>query len=245
MKNSIIILAVLFFFTNVQSQNKTHRNSVTFGASINHYNGNLGNSFFQYKTTCFGGGNVTFGNYINRNFDLNINANIGHFGYCQTDRDVFRMAKLELQCPGCTDGIAMAELRSLMIGVNTNLKYKFNNGYILKENSKIAPYVYTGVGITHLSDNMKKKCVNVGMHYTVNAGAGLRYNIGKNMHIDYTMSFSCFMTKKTYAKLSSTSDQVDNTHAEAEPDHHSKEMKSLEKRHDLLLQNTLSVGFSF
>ncbi|HEY1045846.1 MAG TPA: hypothetical protein VGF79_05365 [Bacteroidia bacterium] len=244
MKKSILTISILSMLVCLNAQTKNFRNSFSIGGSINQYNGNLGSSFYDFNATCFAGVNATFGNYINRSFDFNLNATVGHFGYCQRQRDRIRFEEMELGCPGCTDGLGMAELRSLMVGANVSIKYKFANGYILKENSKLAPFVSAGLGLAHLSDNMKKQCVTVGMHYTLNAGAGLRYNVTDRFHVQYTANFGYFVSKKVYADLTGTTSHDESAQVNS-PDHHSEEMKSLERKHDMILQNTLSFGINF
>ncbi len=236
MKKNLLTTMVFLCIAAVSAQNKTYKYGLNIGASINHYNGNLGNSFFQPKTTCFAGVQANFGKYLNKSFDLNLGAGIGHYGYCQTPSDVERLAHLELKCPGCTDQLGMGDLRSLMISVNVAAKYKFANGSLLKENAKVAPYLYAGMGFNHLSDNMKKQCVNVGYHFTLNAGAGVRYNITERINIGYNLGIGCFMTKKAYAVYPVNPNEVD--------DHH-EDMERMEKRKDLILQNALILGVNF
>jgi outer membrane protein OmpA-like peptidoglycan-associated protein len=58
-----------------------------------------------------------------------------------------------------------------MNNILLNLRYKFNNDYILKENSSIKPYLYAGAG--YLFDNMDK-----GLNF--DAGVGTKFALGEN-----------------------------------------------------------------
>ena len=237
MKNHLFISAalVLVAFTS-NAQNKNKKIGIEGGAYLQQYNGNLGNSFFKFSETSFGGGSLNVGLYLNKSFDANIGGSIGHFGYCQTAEDKKRVVALEYRCPGCTNQLGMGELRSMMISGNTAIKYKFANGYILKEDSKIAPYIYAGVGMNYLSDVMKRNCVNVGNHFTINAGAGVKYNITERLNIGYNLGVGCFMTKKVYY----TNAIAENTEVEKDED----DIK-MEKRKDFYMQHALTLGFNF
>ncbi len=129
----------------------------------------------------------------------------------------------------------MGELRSMMISGNTFIKYKFANGYILKENSKIAPYVYAGVGINQLTDVMHRNCVSVGNHLTINAGAGVKYNITERLNIGYKLAVGCFVTKKVYY-----TNAMENNETEKDAD----DIK-MEKRKDFYMQHAVTLGFNF
>jgi hypothetical protein len=234
MKN-LFLVTFLLIALNTNAQNEIHRFGITIDGHFQQYNGNLGNSFFKYKSTCFGGFTSTLGVYLNKSFDLNVGGSIGHFGYCQTNMDANRMVSLEQRCPGCTDRLGMGELRSLLISGNLGLKFKLANDIILRQASKVAPYLYTGVAINNLSDNMKRNCVNVGTHYTVNGGAGIKYNFNHQFFIGYNIGIGCFVTKKVYA-----TNETINTETDLDP----TDLK-LEKRKDLILQNGFLFGFNF
>ena len=237
MKNQIIIAALFLSTLSVTAQNKNKKIGLEGGAFLQHYNGNLGNSFFKFNTTAFGGFSANVGLYLNKSFDLNVGGTVSHFGYCQTDEDKKRIVSIEYRCPGCTDQLGMGQLRSMMASGNVAVKYKFANGIFLKENSKIAPYIYAGVGVNHLADNMKRNCVNVGLHFTVNGGVGVKYNINERFNVGYNLAVGCFMTKKVYY-----------TNAEAmgeAPEEKDADDIKMEKRKDLYMQNAVTFGINF
>ncbi len=233
MKNYLLLTALFLSCLTVNGQTKTHKFGITSGGSIQHYNGNLGNSFFKFNTTCFSGVSTTFGKYLNKSFDINLNVSVGHFGYCQTDEDAKRVVSFEERCTACNDREGMGELRSLMISGNIALKYKLANDYFLKENAKLAPYFYTGMGINHLSDVMKRNCVNVGYHFTLNCGAGVKYNITERLNISYNLGFGCFMTKKVYYTNSLANGNRESSDS------------NMQKRKDMYMQNSIVLGVNF
>jgi hypothetical protein len=235
MKNYLFIPVLLLFSMSSIAQTKKDKFGFSIGGSIQHYNGNLGNSFFKFNTTVFGGVTTNFGMYLNKSFDFNIGGSIGHFGYCQTEADASRVVSIEQRCPGCTDRLGMGELRSLMISGNIAIKYKFANDFLFKENSKFAPYIYVGMGINRLSDNMKKQCVNIGNHFTINAGTGIKYNINERFNIGYNLGVGYFIAKKVYY-TSAIANDLDAKDAD--------DIK-MEKRKDMYMQNSLFIGINF
>lgn len=240
MKHSILLTSLALCTLSLSAQNKNHKTGIEGGTYLQQYNGNLGNSFFKFKETAFGGFFVNAGLYLNKSFDAVIGGSIGHFGYCQTDEDKKRIVAAEFRCPGCTDQLGMGELRSMMVSGNAALKYKFANGMLLREDSKFAPYVYAGVGVNYLSDVMKRNCVNVGTHLSINGGAGLTYNINERIHVGYNLGLGCFVTKKVYYTNAMEHPETESH----DDDMHAEEVK-LEKRKDLSMQHAISFGFNF
>lgn len=209
-------------------QTKENKVGLIAGGFIQHYNGNLGNSFFQFNTCCFGGYSLHAGIYISRSFDLTVGGSYSHFGYCQTDGDLKRLASVEQSCPGCSNGFGMGDLRCAMASGNVAFKYKFANGYLLPEQSILAPYLYLGFGMNYLSDNMGRQCVNVGTHMTINGGAGVTYNLNDRFNIGYGVGMGCFPFKKVYNTNAITINNDEET--------------KFEKRKDIYMQNTFFLG---
>lgn len=235
MKNHFLIAALLLSSLSSIGQTKNNKIGIEGGVYLQHYNGNLGNSFFKFNTTAFGGYSLNMGLYLNKSFDLNVGGSVGHFGYCQTDEDKKRIVSVEQRCPGCTNRLGMGELRSLMASGNIAVKYKFANGIFLKEDSKLSPYVYAGAGINHLADNMKRNCVNVGTHFTLNAGLGIKYHITDRIDVGYNLAIGCFISKKVYY-----TNAIENNEENKDAD----DIK-IDRRKDLYMQNALTLGINF
>lgn len=235
MKTKLLISALILCIISANGQSKNYKYGVTAGGYIQQYNGNLGNSFFKFNTVCFAGVSANFGLYLNKSFDLNLGGSMGQFGYCQTEADANRVVSLKQRCPGCTNRLGMGELRAFMVSGNIALKYKFANNIFLKENSKLAPYIYLGMGINSLTDNMGRHCVNEGNHLSINAGLGIKYNITERLNIGYNIGLGCFMTKKVYYTNALASEDTDQD----------AEGIKMAKRKDMYMQNTLFLGFNF
>jgi hypothetical protein len=235
MKKNLLIAAFIVFTISAIGQNQNNKFGITAGAFIQHYNGNLGNSFFKFKTICFGGGTASVGMYLNKSFDVNLGVSICDFGYGQTESDRKRIISESQQCPGCDDILGMGNLQARMVAGNIAIKYKFTNGYLLKENSKFSSNIFLGMGINNLTDNMGRNCVNTGNHFTINSGLGITYNITERLNIGYNLAFGCFVTKKVYnTNTAATESQVKDA-----------DDILMEKRKDFYMQNGLSLGVNF
>lgn len=70
-------------------------------------------------------------------------------------------------------------------------KYKFANGYLLKEEAKLRPYVYLGVGAANFAQRPGSEAnrINPETAFTANAGAGLTFMITKNVSLTYNLGY--------------------------------------------------------
>lgn len=191
---NFLLTAVTFSSAFAFAQSSHHRIGVTIGGGSQKYSGDLGNGV-RFKNDVWRGG-VTLNAhvYMNPSFDLGVYGAIGDLGYCQPhDMKVTPVPDTD-KCPGCTDRVGLGNLSSRMYSSGVMVRYKFNNNYLLKETSRIKPYVYSGVSINQLQDRMKMNCVVSGNYYTANAGAGFRLALndrlfaGYNFHTGYFLS---------------------------------------------------------
>ncbi len=92
------------------------------------YNGDLGNGFFNFQQKFRGQVGLKVDRYLNPSFDLSIGGSYGRWGYDKNNVDNFL---------------------SNMLQMNISAVYKISNGYLLPEDSKIAPYVFAGLGFAN------------------------------------------------------------------------------------------------
>lgn len=194
-----LYLILVVSIASISTAQTTPTFSYSTGAYIQHYKGNLGNSFFDFSTTCFAGWSNAINARISPAISLELGISVGDFGYCQTREDRIRTDKYEAKCPGCVDKLGMGELRSRMISESLSIKYHLDNGTILSANSKIAPYLYAGIGLNQLFDRMQRDCVNEGLHMSLNAGAGVNYKLSKRFSVAYELNVGRFYKDKVYA----------------------------------------------
>lgn len=198
MKNKILTIAtILLSAFTLSAQSGTGKMWVSIGGSIQHYNGNLGNSFFQFKTTCFAGVTGQAGYSLSPALEIMGGLSAGHFGYCPTAEDQQRTVAVQLRCPGesCANFTGMGNLRSLLLSGNISLKYNWVRGLLKKAAPRLDPYVYAGLGMNRLIDVMKRDCVNEGNHFSLNSGGGLNYHLTSSVFLGYNLDLLCFTSK--------------------------------------------------
>lgn len=210
MKNKILIgLISLAIYGYGQTSEK--KNNISIGGGTQYYNGDLGNSFFALKDEWYGVVGLNYSRYLNKSFDASFTTTTGDYGHCRDKEDPqFR-----------SDGTEVLNMLSRLTTGIITLKYKFYNGYILKENAKISPFVYIGFGINNVTDFWwaNKNRVNAGNYTSLNGGLGLRYNFCNKFNFTYNLGLGYFMT-----------DKID---------------KRVEGINDMYLQNTFLIGMNF
>lgn len=204
---SLLLLLCNFCF----AQTSEKPNQLSLGSGRQSYNGDLGNSWFKPKEEYYGFGILSYSRYLNRSFDVMLTVTHGDFGHCrEEDESQFR-----------PDGTEVLNMLSRLTVVNLTAKYKFANGYFLKETSKISPYVFAGAGFNNLTDFWwkNKTRVNQGNYSSVNGGLGIQYQFNKKLSLTYTLATGYFL-----------SDAIDFR---------------MEGNNDKYLQHALLVGFNF
>lgn len=145
MKKFTTLLFVVLLATQLSVQ--AQRTSLGIHGTATEYIGDLNNhNYSLYKFKYFKpGGAVSLQVYLNKSFNLvgrvgydkvrfpyNLNPNINYFAPSGIYTDV----------PG---------VEAYFITANAMLKYKTNNGYLLKENAAIAPFAVAGLGVTRIN----------------------------------------------------------------------------------------------
>ena len=193
--------------TALEAQTRKAKNNLSAGAGIQQYNGDLGNSFFDFKEEWYGVVRLAYSRYLNRSLDAQAFATIGDIGRCFDG----------VLLPG--EQVLM--LRSRFTTVGAGLKYKLANGSILKEDSRIMPYVYAGAALNHHQDIWHEAAprVNRGYYASVNGGLGISYRLCPRFQLTYNLGLGYF-----------TTDTVDYIS---------------KGRNDMYLQNIFSMGMDF
>ncbi len=218
MKKILCSFCLILLVVGLNAQTASNKTCVTAGFGFQQYKGDLANDFYKFHWTKYGVASATLGFYINKTFDFNFQMSVGDFGYCQSSAEADRWVDADLRCPGCKNRVGLGNLNSRMTSGGIAIKYKFANGYLLKENARIAPYIYMGAGINHITDRMKMNCVCPGDYSSINAGVGFRYNVCEKFNIGYNVALGCFS---------------------------SSNLDYITGKKDMYLQNTLFLGYNF
>ncbi len=181
-----IIIALILITANSFGQTSDKKNNISIGGGKESYNGDLGNSWFHLDEEWYGFVSIHYSHYLNKSFDFSASVTHGDYGKCREhDDEIYR-----------EDGTEVLNMLSRLTTGILSVKYKFANGYLLKENAKLAPYIYVGGGINNISNRWwnDKKRVNPGNFGSINGGIGLRYNFYKNFSFTYNLGIGYFMS---------------------------------------------------
>lgn len=143
---------------DANAQDSSRKWALGFYAGRNEYNGDLGNGFFKLEPLYPMGG-FYLGRYMNPSFDLSFQLDYGSYGY-DNHTNFFLSRKL--------DGDLL-------------LKYKFTNGYILKEDAWFTPFITAGIGGDKYYEY---KTYAEGRDFLIPMGAGIKMNLSKDDLLD-------------------------------------------------------------
>jgi len=132
LKRLLLISLFMISVTAVNAQNADNKWGVGAHFGVMEYNGDLANQFYSFSQG-YGVG-ASLARYLNPSLDLML-----HFFY-DGERTNDR---------GRLGAPTWLNFYTHMFNTNLLAKYKFNNGYILKENALLAPYLLAGVGANY------------------------------------------------------------------------------------------------
>ncbi len=130
------------------------------------YNGDYGNGFFNFDQPFHGQGGLILKRYLNSSLDLSVEGTYGRTGYW---------------IAGQSDYLA-----NMFFG-NVEANYKFNNGYILSEDARIAPFIFAGLGVGSFNpvDGRGTKATN----FIVPVGLGTKVKIIDDLDFFWKSTF--------------------------------------------------------
>jgi outer membrane protein OmpA-like peptidoglycan-associated protein len=146
---------LVFYFSTVKSFCQT---SIGAHVTFSEYAGDLNGDrfhFYNYKKPKLGGA-LSFQHYLNPSFNLMEKLSFNQVRYQSSEHD--------------------RGVDADMFALNVKLKYKFNNDYILKETSVVAPYIVAGIGGTYLDSKRytyTDKSVITDGEFQANAAVGV------------------------------------------------------------------------
>jgi Opacity protein and related surface antigens len=165
MKRLLLLLNLMALFStnSLFGQDANNRWSVGASFSKTEYVGDLGNAFLDFSKAFYPGGGVTASWYLNRSFDLSFSLSYGQYGYA-----------------GQYFGFL-----GMKTGIYGGVSYKLNNGFLLDENVKLAPYLKVGFGFDHVSGDR----IWNGRNYIFPAGAGVKYRLDSRWALQYQLLY--------------------------------------------------------
>lgn len=173
-KNRTLIAFLVISITGF-AQSKEDKFAIGLDLKKTEYSGDFGNGLFNFNKFSYFSGGLSFQYYLSPSFDLGFSSTYGNYGYIKNEVDNF-------------DG------RKLQIGLFTH--YKFANGYLLNDKSRLLPFISFGVGAASYGINeMNDKSgiiagvspnIDVdGVDLVLPVGLGLKYKITNNFAVQY------------------------------------------------------------
>ncbi len=174
--------------TAASAQSRNYKLGISIGGGLQSYIGERGNALTHDDLIFRGVAVLQAGYYINKSFDATLFGSVGDYGYCPDDEAIAAHIDDDEQCPGCPPG-TIVNLSGRITAAGLGLRYKFANGYILKQSSRVQPYIYAGAAYDRVSDPMKMNCIRVGDFMSYNAGAGVKYYVTRRVNVGYNFGF--------------------------------------------------------
>ena len=195
MKKLLLQFVIILISLNGLSQDRIL--SIYAGGGFQDYRGDRGNGLWDHERCTWG--SVHFGAdlRISNSFDVKLLLTGAHMGYIQKrEVKLLHWEMEENQGEPETHIEELEDLSSAMYSASLNLQYKFANGYLLKQSSRLAPAVYLGIGVNEIKDIMKMNCVNVGTYCTINVGLSIPYRFLPRVYLAYNLDFGFFTSDK-------------------------------------------------
>lgn len=165
-----LLISTLAFFALsmpiVQAQTAEKKWGLGFYGGALQYRGDAGNEFFNFEPfrPTFG---VSLGRYLNPWLDITGNIGVGGLGY---------------------EGFVPA-FRGDLYNLDIVARFKFNNGKWLKEDARIAPYVFLGIGDAVYKDAVYFPRTNFTVDFNFPMGAGFNIRLTDNASLRLQSSF--------------------------------------------------------
>lgn len=205
-KFALLIIVATLLSPLVNAQNADQKWGVGLYLNFNDYKGDLANDFWDLGNSKPYLGSATLGRYLNPSFDA-----------------VFRLSYFNVESEG-----VLGNFDAWLFNTNLNLKYKFNNGYLLKEDATLSPFLVAGIGYTNadtkgrvFGGTFDKKYDNINFYYAA----------GLNIRIDERWSIA--LETGIYYPLNDKFDGVKNKTGDTE------------KYNDKFMHNTIGVVYNF
>lgn len=174
MKNILTAVFALILGLSLTAQNESHRWAIGGGISATDFSGPLTKSYFDFDNYK-GAGRIFLGRYLNPSFNLKADFTFGKVwfptitAYPDIVADVYQLRQI--------------------YDMGLSVEYKFNNGYIFKEDAVIAPYIHTGFGFNSIVDYDFNTYVPFGIGLNFRPSDWLSINVQTTYKINLDNSF--------------------------------------------------------
>lgn len=151
-KHKLILILGMLVSASLTAQTKYKDVSIGLHFGDKAYSGEYGSEFFATSGTHAAGG-ISVGKYLTPSVDAFLYVSYGRIDMGHEEREFFKNDILD---------------------INATLKYKFANGKILKEDSRIAPFIFGGIGDAISSADYYPNGNRVDFNFPVGGGIDVR-----------------------------------------------------------------------
>jgi len=176
MVKKYFFLAGLFLTTSFISAQMVQKDlTVGLGFVKSEYNGDYGNGVLNFNGSWYPEISLSLNKYVSPSLDMGLHASYGKYGYRESNENYFAGLKFD---------------------ASLFLHYKFNNGYILDEDSRFSPFISLGAGLAAYSINtaidfsvtnhtLVPTIVVDKPDFIIPFGVGITYNLNNSFSIQY------------------------------------------------------------
>jgi outer membrane protein OmpA-like peptidoglycan-associated protein len=186
-KKSLLLIGLLSMVLFVGAQTADNKVAVGLYLGKNEYKGDIGNGIFNFSKAAYLFGGISFATYISPSFDLSLQGNYGDYGYFH-------------------DSGLYGNIFGTKYDGTLSLHYKFNNGYFLKEDCKLSPFLEVGFGLAGYGTESQNGVTQTnridknGTDFITPVAAGLKYQISKGLAVQYKFVYN-FTNKDNHDKV--------------------------------------------
>lgn len=171
------ITTLILSFSSIYSQTTDNRFRIGLHTGAVEYLGELNRTNLNFGKAYRAQVGVSGAYAINRFLNLGIEGTMGSIGYLVPDKHSFR---------------------ANLIQGNANLKLKFNNGLVLKEDARVRPYIYLGLGVANFSaqNDPNEEFVVPGTDMAKIYGLGLDFMLTSRLGLNYNLNVTNLTSDK-------------------------------------------------
>jgi len=177
MKTRFTLLMAMAFLLTVPAtfgQNSENKWAIGPDFGVIEYSGDYPSRLFKFNSGYAAG--LTISRYLTPSFDIGINGFYDRVDYIDGDNNNFFQNSNWTIDP--------------LVFVKPELKYKFNNGYMLKEDAVIRPFIKAGIGIAYaVSNGIGVNGLETNKKFfkpNLSAGPGISIGLGRVVALEFS-----------------------------------------------------------
>lgn len=174
MRKALFLICGLFALSTLSAQNANKKTSIGVGISLVDFSSPITEQYFMFERQK-SALNLSISRYLSKTFDARANLTYGNIWHPNV-----------VGYPNIIEGIYQP---ATMWDLGFNAMLKFNNGSLLKENARFAPYLFTGIGF-----NMINGIGDIGVNDDINTY--IPVGLGMNVRLNETFSIGLDGTYK-------------------------------------------------